>query len=92
MNGYFLEGIENESVLVIRTDNSEDILKVINKLSTSRDKEIRALAGKLEKDFYDRYIRNNCKSGPENKKKDKVSDRNRVAKTANTKRRAKPST
>lgn len=53
MNGYFLRGLEDH-ILVFRSLDPEDLLRVITRLGASRDKQIKAIANKLEMEFYDR--------------------------------------
>jgi hypothetical protein len=55
MNGYFLEGVSGEHILVFRTENHEDLLRIIKKLQTSRDRETKTLARKLEIEWHDRH-------------------------------------
>jgi hypothetical protein len=55
MNGYFLEGINGEHLLVFRSHDEESVLRIIKKLRTSRDKEIKALADRLELEWFDRH-------------------------------------
>lgn len=52
--GYFLRGINEDNILVFRSDDSEELLLIINRLCASRDKRIRALAKQLEIDWYSR--------------------------------------
>jgi hypothetical protein len=47
MNGYFLNGLDGEQILVFRSHDHEEIFRIITRLCASRDKEIRALAEKL---------------------------------------------
>jgi hypothetical protein len=61
-SGYFLRGITEDNILVFRSDDPEELLRIIQRLCASRDKQIRALAKQLELDW---YSRNNNK---ENKK------------------------
>jgi hypothetical protein len=59
--GYFLRGITDDNILVFRSDDPEELLRIIQRLCASRDKQIRALAKQIELDWYSR----------ENKTKDK---------------------
>jgi len=52
--GYFLRGISDDNILVFRSDDSEELLRIIKRLCASRDKQIRALAKQLEIDWYSR--------------------------------------
>lgn len=54
VRGYFLRGINDDHILVFRTDDPEEILRIINRLGASRDKQMRALAKQLELDWYKR--------------------------------------
>ena len=53
-NGYFLRGISEDNILVFRSDDPEELLRIIQRLCASRDKEIKALARQLELDWYNR--------------------------------------
>lgn len=52
MNGYFLRGVDEEILLVFRSYDSHDIISVIRKIKTLRDKRIKELASALEEEFY----------------------------------------
>lgn len=52
MNGYFLFGTNDEVILVFKSSQEEDILNIIKKISTMRNKEIKQLAENLESEFY----------------------------------------
>ncbi|AXQ63334.1 hypothetical protein SEA_COMRADE_64 [Streptomyces phage Comrade] len=54
MNGYFLRGITEDNILVFRSDDPEELLRIIKRLCASRDKQIRALAEQLEIDWNSR--------------------------------------
>lgn len=54
MTGYFLRGVNNDNILVFRSDDPEELLSVIKRLCASRDKQIRALGETLELDWYAR--------------------------------------
>jgi hypothetical protein len=57
IEGYFLTGANDETLLVLRSEDPESILKVITRLAASRDKEIKGLAQKLELLWYEQeYI------------------------------------
>lgn len=60
--GYFLRGINDDNILVFRSDSPEELLLIIRRLSASRDKQIRALAKKLEIDWYSRENKNKDKN------------------------------
>lgn len=48
LKGYFLRGVEDDHILVFRTGDPEEILRIIARLKASRDKEIKRLAEELE--------------------------------------------
>ncbi|UVK61334.1 hypothetical protein SEA_ANGELA_79 [Streptomyces phage Angela] len=48
---YFLRGVEDEHLLVFRGNSSEEILFIIKRLAACRDKEIKAMARKLEEEW-----------------------------------------
>ena len=54
MNGYFLRGINEDNILVFRSEDPEELLRIIMRLGASRDKQIRALAKQLEIDWNSR--------------------------------------
>lgn len=58
VQGYFLRGVQDDHILVFRTDDPEEILRIIKRLGASRDKQMRALAEKLELDWYAREYQN----------------------------------
>jgi hypothetical protein len=49
--GYFLRGVKEDHILVFRSDDAEELLRVIQRLGASRDKQMRALAQQLEIDW-----------------------------------------
>lgn len=51
-SGYFLRGINEDHILVFRSEDPEELLRIIQRLCASRDKGIRALAKQLEIDWY----------------------------------------
>lgn len=53
MRGYFLRGAEDEILLVFRSYDPHDIISIIRKAKTVRDKSIKELADELEQEFYD---------------------------------------
>lgn len=53
-DAYFLRGIENEHLLVFRGDSTEDLLFIIRRLAACRDKEIKAMAKRLEEEWNQR--------------------------------------
>jgi hypothetical protein len=56
---YILQGVEEEYLMVFRSDALEDLLFVIQRLAACRDKKIKAMAKQLEEDWnrieYRRY-------------------------------------
>lgn len=54
LNGYFLRGINEDNILVFRSNDAEELLRIIKRLCASRDKQIRALAKQLELDWNSR--------------------------------------
>jgi len=85
VEGYFLNGVDGEQLLVFRSEDHENILRIITRLGASRDKEIKGLANKLELLWYEKeHIDKNDKSGnisrgsgPQNSKKNQNGTRNR---------------
>lgn len=81
IEGYFLTGVDGEHLLVLRSGDSETILKVITRLAASRDKEIKGLANKLELLWYEKeYIERKNESrnihgnlGPQDRQENKDS-------------------
>lgn len=58
VNGYFLRGVTEDHILVFRSGDPEELLNIIKRLGASRSKEIKALAEKLEVDWYAREYQN----------------------------------
>lgn len=52
MIGYFLKGVAEDNILVFRSDDPEELLQIIERLKASRTKQMKALAEKLELDWY----------------------------------------
>lgn len=81
LSGYHLRGIEEDYILVFRSDDSEDILRIITRLCASRDKEIRALGKNLELEWNQNQIEQlsqvQGRSGPKDSSKGKDRSRNR---------------
>lgn len=55
MKAYFLRGLEDD-ILVFRSLDPEDLLRIIRRLGASRDKEMKALSHKLETEFYSGHL------------------------------------
>lgn len=90
-DSYILEGIEKEYLLVVKTEDVNNILAIIDRMNTSRLKWMKDLAADLEKSLYDDGCRrNSSKVGPKDKAKGTVSNKGRRTKTANTQHRSKP--
>jgi hypothetical protein len=53
-DAYFLRGINDEHLLVFRGNSSEDLLFIIRRLAACRDKQIKAMAQKLEEEWNQR--------------------------------------
>jgi len=54
IDGYTLRGISGEDVLVFRTDDPEVLLAIIQRLMRTRNKELKAIAAQLEKQWFER--------------------------------------
>jgi hypothetical protein len=90
-DSYILEGIESEYLLVVKTEDVNTILAIIDRLGTSRLKYIKDLAAELEKSLHDDGSRrNSSKIGPKDKAKSTTSNKGRRTKAANPKYRSKP--
>jgi HEPN domain-containing protein len=50
--GYFLTGIKDDHILVFRSEDPEELLRIIQRLAASRDKQMKAVADKLELDWF----------------------------------------
>lgn len=68
MNGYVIRGIDDELLLVIRSMDEELIHQIIKKISSMREKEIKALAEDLEMDLLNGHTNgSNGKPKPKDK-------------------------
>jgi hypothetical protein len=54
LRAYFLNGVEDDSILVFRSDDADTLFRIISRLAASRDKEIRGLAKNLEIEWFKR--------------------------------------
>lgn len=54
LDGYMLEGMTGEHLLVFRSDDPELILSIIQRLQRSGNKEIKVWADKLELEWFQR--------------------------------------
>jgi len=89
-DAYILEGIEDEYLLVIKSQDQDSILALIDRLSTSRSKWMKELALLLEESLHDTGSRrHSSKAGSKNKTKSTTSDNRRRSKTANSQYRSK---
>ena len=92
-DAYILEGIEDEYLLVIKAEDQETILNIIDRLSTSRSKWMKELALLLEESLNDTGSRRySSETRPKNSPKGSNGDKRRRTKAANTKHRTKPRT
>lgn len=53
--GYFLEGVQGEKALVIKTEDEEQLYYIIKRLAHMRPREIRALGERLEREWNVKY-------------------------------------
>ena len=53
VNGYFLRGVNEDNILVFRSDDAEELLRIIQRLCASRDKQMKALAQQLELNWFE---------------------------------------
>lgn len=53
MRGYLLQGVEDEVILVVRSNDCEELLRVVRRMMDSRDKQIKEMGRQLEKDYND---------------------------------------
>ena len=90
-DSYILEGIENEYLLVVKTEDVNTILAIIDRLNTSRLKWMKDLAAELEKSLHDPGSRGYpSQTRSKDKTKSPTSNRDRRTKTGNSQHRAKP--
>lgn len=54
IDAYTLKGISGEDVLVFRSDDPEMLLSIIQRLARTRNKELKAIALKLEQAWFER--------------------------------------
>jgi hypothetical protein len=74
LGAYFLSGVADDHILVFRSDDAEDLLRIITRLAASRDKEIRSLAQQLELQWFERQYNKENKT---NDKSARISRRSR---------------
>lgn len=90
MEGYVLTGVEEEYLLVIKSEDYEIILAIIDRIAASRRKDFKNFALELEKSLNDDGGRRDSgKTRSKNKTKNPTSNRSRRTKTANAQHRAK---
>lgn len=53
--GYFLEGSDDEICLVVKSEYSELIHKIIRRMTRMRQKDIRKMGRNLDEEFNDRF-------------------------------------
>jgi hypothetical protein len=88
MEGYVLTSVEDEYLLVIRSEDYEVILQIIDRIAASRRKDFKEFALELEKSLNDDGRRRNSgETRSKNKTKNSTSNRSRRTKAANTKHR-----
>lgn len=70
MDAYFLYGVNDEKLMVIRGQDENIMKEIIDILSKARDNEVRRLAEILENHFNERHYDGGSaiKIGPKNKK------------------------
>lgn len=54
MSGYFLESVDGELVLVLRTHDEDLIYSVIRRLGRMRDKKVKDIGRTLEQQWWER--------------------------------------
>jgi hypothetical protein len=86
IGGYFLEGVDGELLMVIRSHDEEAMYSIIKKLETMRSPEVKKLAEILEMHFNERDSngRDSSKARSQNKKKSTNGNRSRDRKTGNS--------
>ncbi len=89
-DAYILEGIENEYLLVIKSQDQDSILALIDRLSTSRSKWMKELALLLEESLHDTGSRrDSSKIRSKDKTKSTNGNNRRRTKTADSQYRTK---
>ena len=73
MDGYILQGTSGEYLLVVRSDEEQDIIHIIDRIAASRKKSVKELAVELEKSLQDDGSR---RHSSEARSKDKVKSSN----------------
>jgi len=56
MRAYIIESVEGEILLAFRTDDIEELHPILTKLKSTRNKELKRLAGELEEDYNRRLL------------------------------------
>ena len=89
MDGYILEGTDDEYLMVIRSHDVKLIIDVIERIAASRKSGLKELAWELEKSLYDDgHRRNSSKAGPKDKTKGSNGAGSGRKKAANPKHRS----
>jgi hypothetical protein len=57
IDGYTLRGTADEHILVFRSDDPEQLLRIIQKIATMRDREIKGIAEQLELDWCESHYK-----------------------------------
>ena len=89
-SAYLLEGSRDEWLIVVRTYEKDDLLKVIEALKLH--KETLHIAEQLEEDLYGEHVGRSGKDRSKNAQKTTNGARNQGRKAVNAKRRTKSST
>jgi hypothetical protein len=86
ISGYFLEGVDGELLMVIRSYDEETMYSIIKKIESMRSPEIKKLAEILEMHFNERDSNggDSSKARSQDKKKSTDSNRSRNRKTGNS--------
>ena len=76
INGYFLEGVDGELLMVIKSHDEEVMYSIIKKIESMRSPEVKKLAEILEIHFNERDSnrRNSSETRPQNKKKSQIKN------------------
>lgn len=87
MDAYFLYGVEDEMLMVIRGTDENLMLSIINKLKRSKEEEIKIIAEILENHFYERDTSRGSaiKAGPKDSQNGGQRRQSRDTKTKNPK-------
>lgn len=90
LDSYILEGIQKEYLLVVKTENKDEIMALIDRLYSSRLKWMKELAAELERSLYDTGSRRDSgKTRPKNQGKSATGNRGGRKKATNPINRSK---